>query len=410
MTQQLSVGGDLPQTQLTEINFQGCSGLTTRALHYLLMHSPHLHNVYLKAQEAVRNSTCEIIASSCLEIKELNLSRCPNLNAHGIRLLADRTLDRGDNLSLIKLWVSGLRHMTDSMMLALGKAAPFLEVLDLGYCDSLHNSSLEAFVFIQSPPPSGVEVVNLSSGAAGRGREDGKKHLRRVTKLRHLVLSSCVLLTDDGLSNLSHALPRLEFLELAGIGDAIKDEGLVHLLQTIPHIRRLDLEDCSAISDDVLNALTPSSSGDSLQTGNNLELLNVSYASEISNEALLTLIEGCSKLQVLEADNTRMGSTVVKDFIKLCRSRGVDDARIVATDCRGVGETVIKEMAPTTRARLGWVGYEARKLKYLDGRDEGAARDLKIGQDECDSKLVILKSFHSWQTGLCSSFLASNPC
>jgi F-box/leucine-rich repeat protein 2/20 len=36
--------------------------------------------------------------------------------------------------------------------------------------------------------------------------------------------------------------------------------------------------------------------------------------------------------------------------------------------------------------------WEARKLRYLDGRDE---EDLKVGQGECDEKRVVIKSFYS---------------
>jgi F-box and leucine-rich repeat protein 2/20 len=31
----------------------------------------------------------------------------------------------------------------------------------------------------------------------------------------------------------------------------------------------------------------------------------------------------------------------------------------------------------------------------LDGRDK---EDLKVGQDECDEKRVVIKSFYSWRT------------
>lgn len=50
-------------------------------------------------------------------------------------------------------------------------------------------------------------------------------------------------------------MPRLELLELAGIGTAMKDEGLVRLLGTKPLSRKLDLEDNEEITDAVLSAL-----------------------------------------------------------------------------------------------------------------------------------------------------------
>jgi len=66
----------------------------------------------------------------------------------------------------------------------------------------------------------------------------------------------------------------------------------------------------------------------------------------------------------------------------------------VVIDCRGVGESLVKELSDSIRPRNGWRSYEARRLGYVDGRDN---EELKVGRDECDEKRVVLKSFYSWQ-------------
>jgi F-box/leucine-rich repeat protein 2/20 len=193
-------------------------------------------------------------------------------------------------------------------------------------------------------------------------------------------------------------VPSLEIFEMAGIGTELKDDGIVRLLETTPFIRRLDLEDASDITDAVLTVLTPDSPAvnvPSFAPGHALEHLVISYAGNVSDNALLALVRACSRLRVLEADNTRMSGTVVKEFVKLSQRRGMANAKVVAIDCRGVGETNVKDLSNLTRPRLGWRSYDARKLAYLDGRDR---EGLKVGQDECDEKRVVLKSFYSWQT------------
>jgi len=99
---------------------------------------------------------------------------------------------------------------------------------------------------------------------------------------------------------------------------------------------------------------------------------------------------------VLEADNTRISGNAIREFIRLSRKRTVMDPVLVTIDCRMVGENLVKELAHSTRPRLGWRSYEARKLGYVDARD--ANDDLKVGRDECDPARVVLKSFYSWQT------------
>ena len=328
------------------------------------------------------------------------------MDANGIQALAAAAINRREHLPLKELRLSGLKNATDSMMTALGKAAPYLEVLDLSYARQLHNSALDAFVACDGHDGADLGVATVMVLARDLGRESNGigKLKRRVTRLRHLVLSSCLFLTDMACSNLAFSVPKLEFLELAGMGAGIGDDGLVRLLSTTPYIRRLDLEDAFDITDNVLTAITPATENifpkadiQVKQPGHVLQHLNVSFAANISDSAFLSLIRNCSRLTVLEADSTRMGSTVLKEFIQLSRQRKAINSKVVAVDCRGIGESFVKEMSPMTRPRLGWRAYGARKLLYLDAKDNNE-EDLKIGQDECDEYRVVLKSFYSWQT------------
>lgn len=395
-------------TQLTSLNFRGCTALTTRSLHEILMRSPLLLSVCLKGLSVVTNTTFEILASHCQRVTCLNVGRCSNMDAEGIRILAADAISRSKFLSLKELRVSGLKHVNDKTMSTLARAAPYLEVLDLSYTRQLHNSALEAFVSCdegEDEATLGVETVVVNARDTGRDANDFTKYKRRVTRLRHLSLSSCILITDIACSNLAHSVPNLEFLEMAGIGEDLKDEGLIRLLKNTAMIRRLDLEDASDITDAIIASITPSTHAEPpnalghlpLEPGHALEQLTISYATNISDNALLALLRGCPKLKVLEADNTRIGAAVLKEFVKLSRERAMENAKIVAVDCRGINEPLVKELSSVTRPRLGWREYGARKLKYLDARD-GVLEDLKVGQDECDEKRVVLKSFYSWQT------------
>ncbi|KAI0784907.1 hypothetical protein C8Q75DRAFT_723349 [Abortiporus biennis] len=397
-------------THLTAINLQGCSSLSTRSLHHLLIRSPFVTHLCLKGLTAVTNTTCNILSVYCLKLISLDLSRCSNMTGEGIKAVAQAAINRREHLPLKELRLSCLRRITDDVMAALGKAAPYLEVLDLSGVRGLHNSSVEAFVRCDEEDEEQFEqVVHLTSREAGRDPTDLDMVLRRVTRLRHLNLSSCILLTDHACSHLAFAVPRLEYLELASIGPELRDDGVVRLLNTTPYIRRLDLEDATEISDNVLITLTPSPSSASTpgttspfrtspppppEPGHALEHLIISY-SNVNNEALTELVRNCTKLRVLEADNTRMTGLVLREFVQLSQQRQIANAKVVAIDCRGVGEYVVKELVSQTRPRLGWRSWHARKLGYLDGRDD---EGLNVGQDECDPSRVVVKTFYSWQT------------
>lgn len=368
------------------------------------MRSPLLERLCLKGQFVVTNTTCEVLVDYCPRLLSLDLSRCSNMTGEGIKSSVSCVLARGEYLRLKQLRLSGLKKVTDETMFLLGKAAPFLEVLDLSYARDLHNSAIEAFVSsTETPGCDTVEAVQLTARDAGRDPTDPERYWRRVTRLRHLNLSACLLLTDHACSHLARAVPKLEFLELAGIGSELNDDGLVRLLNTTPYIRRLDLEDATAVSDDVLVALTPKNTtlppsratrNAPPEPGHALEHLIVSYAN-VESEALCALVRACTKLRVLEADNTRLTGVAMKEFVQTARKRKMMDAKIVAVDCRSVGEFAVKEMTAHSRPRMGWRSWHARKLGYLDAKDE---EGLNVGQDECDPYRVVVKTFYSWQT------------
>ncbi|KAH9486327.1 hypothetical protein JR316_0000391 [Psilocybe cubensis] len=407
----------LSYTQITKANFQGCVSLTTRSLHHFLVRSRSLQTLSVKGLSAVTNTTCDILANFCPSLVSLNMSRCPNLDGHGIEALTLSALFRKEHLLLKELRVSGLKYVSDSVMQALGRAAPYLEVLDLSYSRQLHNSALDAFVACEGYTDNllALETVLVSPRDLGRDVNDSTKLKRRVTRLRHLILSSCLLLTDTACANLAHSVPKLEFLELAGIGGSMKDTGLICLLSTTPHIRRLDLEDALDITDKVLATITPApipvedasaattplkkKTPPPKQPGYALQQLNVSYATQLTDDAFLNLIHNCPRLAVLEADNTRMSAAVLREFVRVARERTTRHARIVAIDCRGIHEGLVKELAPMTRPRVGWRAYGARKLGFLDARDDNDD-EMRAGhgQDEMDEERVVLKSFYSWQT------------
>ena len=404
-------------TWLTSINLEGCPLITTRALHHLLIRSPKLQRLCLRGLTAVTNTTCEVLAAYCPRLLALDMGRCLNLTGEGIRSVASKAADRGEQIPLKELRLSGLRRVTDEMMYALGRAAPHLEVLDLSYAKDLHNSSVEAFVACSEVDASNFDTVLLTSREAGRDQLDTNRHWRRVTRLRHLNLSACLMLTDHACSHRAYAVPKLELLELAAIGPDLHDDGLVRLLNTTPYIRKLDLEDATEVTDAVLDALTPTlpvppppspattgsgsgsatpaSAGVAPEPGHALEHLIVSYAN-VESEALAELIRSCPRLRVLEADNTRLTGLVLRDFVQRARERRRKDVKVVAVDCRSVGEHTVRELAADcTRPRMGWRAWQARKLQYLDERDE---EELGVGQDECDPHRVVVKTFYSWQT------------
>ncbi|KAF9513896.1 hypothetical protein BS47DRAFT_1295613 [Hydnum rufescens UP504] len=434
-------------TNLTDINLAGTT-VSTRALHKLLASCPLLEKLCLRGMNAVTNSTCIVIGDANSRLITLDLRQCPNMDSFGLTLIREavdrrRAQEGGDNnpSPMRELRLSGLKRVSEPSMTCLAQSFPALEVLDLSYIASLTDECLERFVewfetddftsLSPSPSSSPPDVVRLSSREVGLDPTDRAIYERRITRLRHLNLSYCPNLTDRCCSNLAHTVPQLEFLELAGIGAGLEDAGLVRLLKTTPFIRKIDLEDATHITDDVLAAITPSlttrptpsiainasplppsSTSQSRfrtrtlpshppppQPGEKLEHLVLSYASLISAPAFSALVHSCPRLRTLEVDNTHVTDEVLRDFVELCRERGTRNATITAIDCVSIARGIVDELAAqgSTRTRNGWRSWEASVagLNYADAVD--GDEDLAGGLDECDDRRVTVKSFRSWQ-------------
>ena len=114
--------------------------------------------------------------------------------------------------------------------------------------------------------------------------------------------------------------PRLEFLEIAGIGPELKEEDLVRLLNTTPRIRRLDLEDVCDITDAVLDAQTPP-----------MEEVRYHGVQVPVPQPRHALIRAAGA----GVHNTRVSQAVLREFVRLARQRRVRGAKIVAVDFHG---------------------------------------------------------------------------
>ncbi|KZT53776.1 RNI-like protein [Calocera cornea HHB12733] len=400
----------IPQTQLRSLNLRGCRHISTGPLHLLIATSPMLQNVNFCASLAVTNYTMNLLATHCPQLQVVDVTRCPYLSGSGIVALgsiASGPLVDGKarkHSKIRELRMAGLRYANVDVLTSIGQHIPELEVLDLSGSRLLTDAAIEALILCTKD--SACDKIALTSREAGRDPAEMTTHYRRLTKLRHLNLSSCPEITDRACFNLAHAVPKLELLELADLGGAMKDDGLVHLLGTVPYIRKVDLDDAMDITDRVLDALTPPPPehrlpGTKVTPGEMLEQLILSYATNITNDGVLRLLRACTKLRVLELDNTRVSDSVLREFVRTARKRKMVGAEIVAIDCRSVGKAVVSELAAHTRPRRGWKAWEAQAMGYDDGSPHADVHlpgpSLTAAQDECDESKTILKSFWSWQ-------------
>ncbi|CAE6479295.1 hypothetical protein ACGC1H_006811 [Rhizoctonia solani] len=427
-------------TNLTRLVLSSCFQIPSHALHTLISASPWLTHLEMRALQSVTDETCSILASNCRLLTYLDISRCTNLGPEALTHICGIARPHIPNTGLLRLktlHMAGYPYVDSMSLRRLGvNLGRTLETLNLAGAWGASDSAIAAYVDIQ-PTAAQIErsrVAELESWARSRSkggkREKGHIELefvtltareagldptlagpfyRRRTALRHLNLSNCRRLTDAGLASLAHGVPNLEILEVSGIAE-IGQPGLVKLLKTCKDIRRLDLEETS-VGDSVLEALTPpmeldeedeedadeesiqiAMKADESHPGHALTHLVLSHCTspQLTSTALAQLVRACPKLTVLSLDGTQVDDRVVRFFVCAAQARGLLGAEVGATDTRHVARAGLPP--PTsTRPRRGVRTWESRGIGYVDGRD------WPDGEDECDERRVILKTYWSWQ-------------
>ncbi|EUC60795.1 LRR protein [Rhizoctonia solani AG-3 Rhs1AP] len=427
-------------TNLTRLVLSSCFQIPSHALHTLISASPRLTHLEMRALQSVTDETCSILSSNCRLLTYLDISRCTNLGPEALSHICGIARPHIPNTGLLRLktlHMAGYPYVDSMSLRRLGaNLGATLETLNLAGAWGASDSAIAAYVDIQ-PTAAQIErsrVAELESWARAKSK-GGKREkeqiqvdfvtltareagldptlagpfYRRRTALRHLNLSHCRRLTDAGLASLAHGVPHLEILEVSGIAE-MGQPGLVKLIKTCKDIKRLDLEETS-VGDLVLEALTPpmeldeqdeeDADDESIQIamktdeshpGHALTHLILSHCTspQLTSTALAQLVRACPKLTVLSLDGTQVDDRVVRFFVCAAQARGLLGAEVGATDTRHVARAGLPP--PTsTRPRRGVRTWESRGMGYVDGRD------WKEGEDECDERRVVLKTYWSWQ-------------
>jgi F-box/leucine-rich repeat protein 2/20 len=358
--------------------------------------SPHLTHLDVHGLDFVTSDTCAILARDTPRLVSLDVGSCNNLKGTGLFFFVVNA-----KCSLRTLCASNLKGVSDSLLGQLGAQQPDLVDLDVGYSTNLTDAGIAAFVSCNEDFK--VEKIELPSYRLGLPDEAGTI-VRRVTGLRRLCLTGCIRLTDRTCEHLAYAVPKLEFLEMANIGPRLHDDGFVKLFKTTPMIRKVDLEYALGLTDKTVHALTPPAAGlfvhsnnnnrkimmmreEEQQPGSQLEHVVFSHMAHISEGAVSLLIKNCTRLTVLEVDNTRLGENVVREFVKTARARKIRGAEIGAVDCSMVGRAAASELGGMTRTRRGSRSWASRLFGY---HEEGR------GVCEFDESKVVFHTFWSW--------------
>ncbi|KAI1826128.1 RNI-like protein [Xylaria intraflava] len=342
---------------LINASLEGCRNFQRPALHSLIRSNNRLANLNLTSMTAVTNSTCKIISQHCPQLETLNVSWCKHMDAKGVKMIVLGCSKLKD------LRAGEIRGFGDIEVAKAIFETNNLERLVLSGCDDLTDTTFKTMVHGLEPD---IDILTDRPIVPSR-------------KLRHLDLSRCSQLTNQGVTALGYLVPNLEGLLLNGCKH-LTDAALEPILASTPRLTHLELEDLSELTNDFLSkhlAKAPCAA--------KLEHLSVSYCENLGDIGMLPVIKNCVSLRNLDIDNTRIGDLVLTEAAAMVRSRAARTTvrgygpriglRLVVFDCHFVTWTGIREI-------LSW---------------NASIRPAFGSEPTYPTEIIGLKCFYGWQ-------------
>ena len=367
---------------LENFSIEGCK-IERSSIHFFLLRNPKLLHINMPSMQNVNNATMKIIASHCPQLELLNIDWCSQIDTKGLRKVVQSCP------KLTDLRASEVRGLDDTEFMLELFHRNNLERLIVQNCDSLTNEALQTMIYGLEPER---DILN-------------DRALVPPRRLRHLDISRCRSLTDDGLKALSHNMPFLEGFRLCQIS-ALTDDALAELLPTTPRLTHLEVEEVELLTNATLLTLAKSSAAECL------EHLSISYCEQMGDVGVLPILKSCPELKSLCLDNTRVSDLVLMEASEQVRKRGSSTKKnakpkkgleLVAFDCANVTWAGVREVLQGNCRVLQGRKKSVIQLQTVMRNDgdtneaEEIRRVIDIQTQLYPAQVIHLKAFYGWQ-------------
>ena len=318
---------------------------------------------------AVTKSINELI-SNLPALSSLDMSGCAGIND---TILARALLKDDVSLtvdSLVELNLSLCKGLTDASSRVIVMKCPNLEVLDLGGCTGITNTSLSVLASLKK-----LRSLNLRS--CWQVSDSGVMHLSSSAEsLQQLNLQDCQKVSDTALRHLSHSLiskPGLSQLNLSFCAN-VSDSGMKSLSK-ISSLRSLNLRSCDNITDIGVGYLAEASVG--------LTTLDLSFCDKVSDRALDHIASGLFNLTHLSLISCRITD---EGLGKICKT--LADLHVLN----------IGQCSALTDSALEHIGLRLKRMEFLDlyGCNRISSEGLATLESRCPNlKKINLNLWHS---------------
>jgi F-box/leucine-rich repeat protein 2/20 len=330
------------------------------------LQNDRLVHINLSGLAGATNSAMKIIAQHCPKVEHLNVTWCNNVDTRGLR----RIVEGCPNLKDLR--AGEVRGWDDeSFMFELFKRNT-LEQLILTNCDSLTDEALMALL-------EGVdsEIDYLTGRVVAPPR-----------KLKHLDLTRCRGITDQGVKALAYNTPEMEGLQLSKC-HALTDDSLCEIFPTMPNLTHLDIEELENLTNASMQALATS------PCQKYLSHLSISYCENLGDAGMIPVLKSCANLTSLDMDNTRVSDLVLTEAAAMVQTRNRLAGRgLTASERPSIGLRLVAYDC----ANITWTGVREVLSRNAEiTRPAPAAAAAGQTQPTYPREIIQMKCFYNWQ-------------
>lgn len=371
---------------LESFNIEGCK-IERSSIHFFLLRNPKLVHINMPGMQHVNKASMKIVAQNCPLLEFLNVDWCSGIVAKDLQKVVQSCQRLSDLRASEVRGFDDLEFMLDLFL------TNNLERLILQNCESLTDEALTIMTCGIDP-----EIDALTD-----------RPIVPPRKLRHLDITRCTRLTDEGVRSMAYNVPALEGLRICQ-NPHLTDDALDDLLISTPRLTHLEVEELDRLTNNLLLRLAKSGSAA------NLEHFSISYCENLGDTGMLPLLKSAPNIRSLYLDNTKISDLVLMEVADIVRKRGShqDPAQtpkrgltLVCFDCQNVTWAGIREVLNKNAAV--WVSRDSSTTALSSSSSSEALQSGAGAETPASSgvtippmplypaEIITLKCFYGYQ-------------
>ncbi|XP_030072401.1 F-box and leucine-rich repeat protein 13 [Microcaecilia unicolor] len=264
--------------KITKIRIEGNNWITDSSLKSFSKHCLHLSHIYVADCQKITDHGLKALASM-KNILVLNVADCIRISDPGVR----HFLEGSSGLKIRELNLTNCVRISDISLLRIAQRCHSLTYLNLRYCENVTDSGIELLGNMQSLISIDLSGTNIS--------DQGLAALGTRGKIKELIVSECLGITDMGMKKFCQQVKELEQLDVSHCLK-VTNRSMKTVAFCCQKLTALGIAGCPKMTDLSIQYISG--------VCHYLHILDISGCIHLTDRSLKYLWKGCKQLRILK--------------------------------------------------------------------------------------------------------------